>query len=287
MHIAITGIVVLCSVKFLSWAISLGSGTSGGTMAPLFTIGSGLGAIFGALTLMIAPQSGVDLRIAALIGMAAMFAGATRALLTSVVMAFETTLQPVGLLPLVGACSAAYAVSSLLMKNTLMTEKIVRRGIRVPSDYQADFMDLVLVRDLDLSVPVTLNSEQTIDEIKAWIASREAGSEHQGFPLLERGKIIGVITRRDIFSTGKSGDTHIKDLISHPPVCVYEDSSLREAADHMVNHDVGRLPVLAKTHGFPLVGFVTRSDLLAAHKRRLAEHYQEQRVLRFKSSWSS
>jgi CBS domain-containing protein len=256
-------------------------------MAPLFTLGSGLGVLFGALTLMIAPQSGVDLRIAALIGMAAMFAGATRALLTSVVMAFETTLQPVGLLPLVGACSAAYAVSSLLMKNTLMTEKIVRRGIRVPSDYQADFMDLVLVRDLDLSVPITLNATQTIDEIKRWMAGGEAGSEHQGFPLLERGKIIGVITRRDIFSTGKSGDTHIKDLISHPPVCVYEDSSLREAADHMVNHDVGRLPVLAKTHGFPLVGFITRSDLLAAHKRRLAEHYQEQRVLRFKTSWSS
>jgi CIC family chloride channel protein len=287
MHFAIGGIVVLCSVKFLSWAISLGSGTSGGTMAPLFTIGSGLGVLFGALVLMIVPQSGVDLRIAALIGMAAMFAGATRALLTSVVMAFETTLQPVGLLPLVGACSAAYAVSSLLMKNTLMTEKIVRRGIRVPSDYQADFMDLVLVRDLDLSVPVTLNAEQTVDEVKGWIASREAGSEHQGFPILERGKIIGVITRRDIFSTGTTGAAHIKDLISHPPVCVYEDSSLREAADHMVNHDVGRLPVLAKTHGYPLVGFITRSDLLAAHKRRLAEHFEERRVLRFKPSWSS
>ena len=84
----------------MSWSISLGSGTSGGTLAPLFTIGGGVGAALGAAVVALAPGVGLDVRVAALVGMAAMFAGASRALLASVVFAFETTRQPIGLLPL-------------------------------------------------------------------------------------------------------------------------------------------------------------------------------------------
>src|SRR6202044_2916823 len=111
--------LVFCAFKFISWCIALGSGTSGGTLAPLFTIGSGLGLLLGAAGRDLFPGAGVELSIAALVGMAAIFAGASRALLASVVFAFETTLQPLGLLPLLGGCTAAYMVSSLLMRNTI------------------------------------------------------------------------------------------------------------------------------------------------------------------------
>jgi chloride channel protein, CIC family len=131
-------LAVLCGLKLISWSISLGSGTSGGTLAPLFTIGGGLGALLGAGVVALAPALGLDVRIAALVGMAAMFAGASRALLASVVFAFETTRQPIGLLPLLGGCSAAFLISCLLMKNSIMTEKIARRGVQVPSEYSAD-----------------------------------------------------------------------------------------------------------------------------------------------------
>ncbi|MEO7037122.1 MAG: chloride channel protein, partial [Polyangiaceae bacterium] len=141
-------LVVLFVLKFVSWAVSLGSGTSGGTLAPLFTIGGGLGASLGALAAHAAPQCGIDPRIAALVGMAAIFAGASRALLASVVFAFETTLQPLGLLPLLAGCTAAYLVSCLLMRNTIMTEKIARRGVRVPSEYAADYLDQLWVKDV-------------------------------------------------------------------------------------------------------------------------------------------
>jgi H+/Cl- antiporter ClcA len=123
--------------KFIAWSIALGSGTSGGTLAPLFTIGSALGALCGAGAAFVFPHAGIDPRIAALVGMAAMFAGASRAFLASVVFAFETTLQPAGLLPLLGGCSGAFLVSCLMMPNTIMTEKIARRGVRVPSEYVA------------------------------------------------------------------------------------------------------------------------------------------------------
>ena len=127
----------LVVLKFVSWSIALGSGTSGGTLAPLFTIGGGLGGLLGILCVHFFPGLGIDPRIAALVGMAAIFAGASRALLTSVVFAFETTRQPIGLLPLLGGCTAAFMISSLMMRYTIMTEKLARRGTHVPTEYIA------------------------------------------------------------------------------------------------------------------------------------------------------
>lgn len=121
--------------KFISWAIALGSGTSGGTLAPIMTVGSAFGFLFGSMVTAFFPSLGVDPHVMALIGMAALFAGSSRALLTSVIFAFEITKQPVGLVPLMGCCSIAYLVSSLLMDTSIMTEKIVRRGIKVPHEY--------------------------------------------------------------------------------------------------------------------------------------------------------
>jgi chloride channel protein, CIC family len=122
-QMAISAVAILCLMKFISWSVALGSGTSGGTLAPLFTIGGGLGAVLGAGAARLAPAAHVDVRIAALVGMAAIFAGASRALLASAVFAFETTLQPLGLLPLLGGCSASFLVSCLLMRNSIMTER--------------------------------------------------------------------------------------------------------------------------------------------------------------------
>ena len=165
-------VIVLCSLKLVSWVISLGSWTSGGTLAPLFTIGGGLGAALGTLAALGAPSLGIDVRIAALVGMAAMFAGASRALLASVVFAFETTRQPIGLLPLLGGCTSAFLVSCLLMRNSIMTEKIARRGVRVLGEYSADFLDQLSVRDHAHGPAVTLRADETIEAVRAWLVLR-------------------------------------------------------------------------------------------------------------------
>ncbi len=155
-------LIALVVLKFVSWSIALGSGTSGGTLAPLFTIGGGLGALLGILCVHWFPGLGVDPRIAALVGMAAIFAGASRALLTSVVFAFETTRQPIGLLPLLGGCSAAFIISSLMMRYTIMTEKLARRGTHVPTEYLAADpteiarRDAAAVRHRHFDLPVEL-----------------------------------------------------------------------------------------------------------------------------------
>jgi len=280
-------------LKFVSWAISLGSGTSGGTLAPLFTIGGGLGSVLGAGVIAVLPGLGLDVRLAALVGMAAMFAGASRALLASVVFAFETTRQPVGLLPLLGGCSAAYLISAFMMRNTIMTEKIARRGARVVMDYTVDFLDQVLVKECASRQVVALRADDTVASVRAWLESRVAGTGHQGWPVLDQpGDLVGVLTRRDIFSPGAPADVPLQKILKRAPAIVYEDNSVREAADHMVSEDVGRLPVVTREAPTKVVGWMTRSDLLRAHKRRLeaasrAEQAIEVRLIRLERAGAS
>jgi H+/Cl- antiporter ClcA len=121
--------------KFLSWAIALGSGTSGGTLAPLMTLGAAIGILVSQFLKWAVPSFPVDTQILALAGMAGLFAGCSRAVLTSVLFAFEATRQPVGIAPLLGTCAAAYLTSRLICVDSIMTLKIARRGVRVPHEY--------------------------------------------------------------------------------------------------------------------------------------------------------
>jgi H+/Cl- antiporter ClcA/CBS domain-containing protein len=262
-------VLIFSLLKFVSWALSLGTGTSGGTLAPLFTIGGGLGSAVGALASWLLPHAGIDVRIAALVGMAAVFAGASRALLASVVFAFETTRQPMGLLPLLGGCTAAYLVSAMLMRHSIMTEKIARRGARVVSEYTADFLEQVLVRDVAAAPVVVLRADDAIEQVRAWIGKHAEGSGHQGFPVVDADdRIVGVVTRRDLLDASSKATT-VRDTVKRRPAVVFDDSSLREAADHMVSEGIGRLPVVARDDPARVIGMVTRSDVLAAHARRL------------------
>jgi H+/Cl- antiporter ClcA len=271
--LAPSAIVFLCGMKLVSWSISLGSGTSGGTLAPLLTIGGGMGAVFGSIIASLIPALGVDVRIAALVGMAALFAGASRAMLASAVFAFETTLQPFGLLPLLGGCASAYLVSSLLMRNSIMTEKIARRGIRTPGEYVADLLDQVAVHEIASPNIVSLQADDTIGAVRIWIESAAPGTQHQGFPVLDSSQVlIGVLTRHDLLSAGIPDDRKIRELIRHPPKYVYDDCTAREAADHMVNHDIGRLPVVRRQHPRLVTGMVTRSDILSVFRRRVRDY---------------
>lgn len=278
-------LIGLCLLKFASWVIALGSGTSGGTLAPLFTIGGALGALIGIGLAAIAPGFGVDPRIAALVGMASIFAGASRALLTSIVFAFETTRQPVGLLPLLGGCTAAYLISSLLMRNTIMTEKIARRGVRVPSEYAADFLVQIAVGKACTREVRALRTSDELGEIRNWLNSGKVEAQHQGYPVLDDlDRVLGVVTRRDLLDPDLPGLKRIGEMLRRGPIVVSEDHSLREAADHMVAENVGRLIVVAQDDPEKMVGILTRGDLLAAHGRRLKEARDTARHIRIRQT---
>ena len=263
-------LLALVVLKLLSWAIYLGSGTSGGTLAPLFTIGGGVGASLGALAASQAPSLGVDVSVAGLVGMAAIFAGASHALLASVVFAFETTRQPVGLLPLLVGCTAAYLAALLINRHSIMTEKLARRGTSIRTEYSLDYLSRVRAGDVGLRDVATLDADLTVTEARRWLEAGTPKWSHQGFPLLNgEGVLVGVLTRRDIFGATSRPEQQLSELVKRVPVVVFEDNTLRDAADLMVLEHVGRLPIVSRDEPRKVIGIISRSDLLAAHAPRL------------------
>lgn len=264
-------LLLLVVAKLISWSIALGSGTAGGTLAPLFTIGGGAGVLVGAGVAAALPMLGIDPRVAGLVGMAAAFTGASRALLASVVFAFEATHQPMGLLPLLAGCTGAYLISLRTMRYTIMTERLARRGTPVITEYSADFLERLLVREYSTRTVVTLPDDATVAATRAWLSGADA-STHQGFPVIDgTGRLVGLLTRRDILDPVAADDAQLRTLIRRTPTVVTGRHSLRDAADKMVQARVGRLPVLADDGSGRVVGIISRSDLLAAHERRLDE----------------
>jgi len=261
-------LLLLGALKFLSWSVALGSGTSGGTLAPLFTVGGALGATGGLALAALFPQAGVDARLAGLVGMAALFTGASHSMLTWVVFAFETTRQPVGLLPLLGACAAAYLISMLNMRYSIMTEKIARRGTPVARGYEVDYLRQQFVEAWASSPVVTLGADEALQAVRNRLDA-SLGLTHQGFPVVAAdGRLVGVVTRRDILKG--EAETRVGEVVARAPVVAYAHWTLREAADEMVHHGVGRLPVVDRER-HTVLGILTRSDLLRAHAGRLRD----------------
>jgi H+/Cl- antiporter ClcA/CBS domain-containing protein len=280
-------LLVLVVFKLASWALALGSGTSGGTLAPLFTIGGGVGALAGGLVQRVAPAFAIDVHVAGLVGMAAMFAGASRALLASIVFAFETTRQPMGLLPLLAGCSAAYLVSMLRMRHTIMTERLARRGTPVGTDYSTDHLAHQLVRDHAAAPAITLRAEEPLRTVRQWLAAGADGATHQGFPVVnDAGRLVGVVTRRDLTDPKLPDETPVLRTIKRPAVVIYADNTLREAADQMVHERVGRLPVVTRDAPATVVGIVSRSDLLTAHEPRLQATWHAERTFDVRRIWT-
>ncbi|HEX5133351.1 MAG TPA: chloride channel protein, partial [Candidatus Krumholzibacteria bacterium] len=284
-------IVLLCLMKFISWAIALSSGTSGGTLAPLFTVGSGAGAVLGAALLWAFPLSGLDVRVAALVGMAGIFAGASHALLASVVFAFETTQQTNGLLPLLAGSTLAYLAARMVMKNSIMTEKIARRGLRVPQDYDADaFANTTVGMIMETGVD-TLPPDLPVATLADRIARHDpAVSLHQAWPLVDAaGQLVGIITRNDVVrSLQEPGSSALllRDAGSSALVVAHPDESVQDAVNRMLTYDIGRVLVVSRGDPQKLLGYVSRTHLLATQFRRLhAEQVREAGWLHRARSW--
>ncbi|MCC3160760.1 chloride channel protein [Hymenobacter sp. 15J16-1T3B] len=265
----LTLLLTLCLLKFASWAISLGSGTSGGTLAPLLTIGGALGALLGLAIQQYVPGADIALPLAALVGMAAMFAGASRALLTSIVFAVETTGQGQALLPLLGACTGAYLVSFLLMGNTIMTEKIARRGVKTPVDYEPDLLDKVSVERVLQSNMIAISTDNTIREVRAWTEREPERVAPHLVAVGPDGAFAGIINTMALASRQVDEHAPIGELLQPRTATVRATDSLRTSVECMARENVDVLPVLAVTGPPVVLGVISYRDILDAYKNRL------------------
>jgi CBS domain-containing protein len=279
-HLTATVIITIVGLKLVAWLVYLASGTSGGTLAPLFTFGSGIGALVGTAFAALLPAAQVEPTVAAMVGMAAMFAGATRALLTSVVFAFEATRQPLGLLPLLAGCTTAVLISRLLNRQTIMTDKLAQRGMIVPEDYAVDELSLIPIGRAMSSKVEAFSADTTVAAALEYLAG-VPDMRHQAFPVVGPDRVVvGVVTRHDLESALR--DATVQSIVSREPIVVTPDETLRDAADQMVRADVGRLPVVDDPASGRLIGIVTRSDLLLAHTARLRAAEQRRRAFQLR-----
>ncbi len=270
---AVSALACLALFKFLSWSLYLGSGTAGGTLAPVMTVGGAAGALAVKGLVTIPLFAAFPPGLAALVGMAAVFAGMSRAFLASVAFAFEATHSTSAFGPLLLGCAVAVLVSRRMMKESVMTEKMARDGIRVPVDYEPDALATVDVAFAMTSRPATLPRSMTVGELAERIAGPdEPWCRARLFPIVENGLLRGVITRTDVLAAVRGDPARpVLEAGTCDSFLAYPDQSLAEAADTMLLHGVGRLPVVERGSRPVLVGLVTRREILQARQRRLAE----------------
>lgn len=274
-------VVSLCIFKFLSWAIALGSGTSGGTLAPLLTIGGAVGALFGQLAIDLFPSAGITVPLAALVGMSAMFAGASRAFITSIIFALETTGQTKALLPLLATCSASYIISFFLMENTIMTEKISRKGVKAPTSYEPDILEKITVDQVMERSSLVFSPDNTIENVINWL-DKEPGYKENYFILSTTdGEYKGILSASNLFSKHHDPNSHIETLVRRKNVSVHEDDSLRKAVELMAKENVDVLPVLSKQDN-SISGTLSYKNILTSYKHSMNEHQKDNAVISLK-----
>lgn len=265
-------VLSLCIFKFISWAIALGSGTSGGTLAPLLTIGGAIGVLIASVILYVFPNSGITLPLAALIGMSAMFAGASRALLTSIIFALEATSQSNALLPLLASCAASYLVSFFMMENTIMTEKIARRGVKTPHSYEPDLLEKVMVEQVVNKTGLVLSGDNSIKEVREWLGKEHDHYKSNYFIISsDAGEFRGILSSSNLFSNHHNPETQIGSLIKRKHISVAIDNSLRTAVEMMAKENIDVLPVVSRDNN-TIIGVLSYQDIIGAYKHGIQDH---------------
>jgi CIC family chloride channel protein len=273
----VIGILV---VKTLIWSLSLGSGTSGGVLAPMFMIGGALGAV----EAQVFPHVGPGFW--ALIALAGVLGGVMRSPLTGVIFALELTHRMDAVLPLVVGASTAFAVSVLLLKRSVLTEKVARRGFHLTREYDVDPLEVLFVDEVVDPEPLTFGRDVTVDAAVRQVEDGSAPSSRQRlFPVIEDGHLVAVVTEnglRAASSAGRGADT-LGDIATYDPVCVFEDDTLRHAAIVMADRGLTRLPVVRRAAATTVIGVVSLQQLLAGRLKDLQEARETERVLRIRA----
>ncbi|HMC89333.1 MAG TPA: chloride channel protein [Gemmataceae bacterium] len=274
--------MLLC--KTVAWTVSLGSGTSGGVLGPLLLIGGALGGTLAGLANGVAAGT-AEPGLWSVLCMAAVFAGATRAPLTSIVFAMELTHDAGIFLPLLVACAVSDLVSVGMLRHSIMTEKIARRGVSIGHEYELDALALFTVSQVMTTevetVPMSLPLRRFLDRVYV----QQTRAKHQGYPVVdETGRLVSMVTRSDLPEYAWREDLGwlvVADIMSTRPVIVaWPDEPLRLAAEHMLQAGVGRLPVVPPDQPERVVGILTRGDVLKALAQRAEDENKRERLIR-------
>ena len=269
-------LLVVLIFKSVALVVSLGSGTSGGLLAPMFMASAAMGSAFAMIIDRLIPGAGLSPGAFALVAMGAVFGAASRAAFAFIIFAFEITRDYNAVLPLMLVCVIADGIAMAFMKTSIMTEKLARRGLRIHTDYEADVFQSTLVQDVMDPVVPAVPSTMTVRELADRITRREPDyTRHQAFFVLGGdGKLAGVVTRGDVLRAleqDANGGLSVLEAGNRNCVVAIAEEPLYDAVQKMLRANVGRLPVVSGQDADHVVGYLGRAAVLSARMKRIEE----------------
>ncbi|MDH4138768.1 MAG: chloride channel protein, partial [Anaerolineae bacterium] len=261
-------VLLLLVLKMVATSLTIGSGGSGGVFAPSLFIGSMLGAAYGAIVHNWLPTLTAAPGAYALVGMAAVFAGAARAPITSIIILFEMTDDYRIILPLMFATVISTLLSEHLSRESIYTLKLTRRGIRLERGRDIDVMQGITAGEAMTPDPETVSVNTTLREL----SDRFATSHYHGYPVLdEKGRLCGVVTLQDLERVTRNGKrppgATVEQICTRSPLVAYPDEPLWAALKRIGTRDIGRLPVVSRDDPTRLVGLIRGNDIIRAYNK--------------------
>jgi chloride channel protein, CIC family len=274
-----TMIAGILLVKSIIWAVSLGSGTSGGVLAPLLMMGGALGGLEG----MFLPHEGAGFW--PLVSMGAILGGTMRSPFTGIIFALELTHDVNMLLPLLLAVTIAHGFTVLTLRRSILTEKVARRGFHLSREYAVDPLEILFVREVMRNNIVALPANMPSAEAAASLKPGNVKRAQLLYPVVDPGQcLVGAITRNDLHEIieHKHSSGVLADVAKKDPVVAYANEPLRVVVYRMAETGFTRLPVLESVESRKLVGMISLHDLLHARTRSIQEEQRRERVLRIR-----
>lgn len=275
-NLALKVLVLLIIFKSLALVISLGSGTSGGLLAPMFMSSAALGGVFAMIINHFLPGAHLSPGAYALVAMGAVFGAAARATFALIVFAFEITRDYNSVLPLMITCVIADMIALRYLPSSIMTEKLSRRGLTVPTDFEVGVLQVVKVGEVMRKDVRSIPPEMTVGEVADRMGRGEPGfNMTQGLPICDRdGNLLGVVTQGDLLRAlekDSTGRQMVSDAGGHELIVAFPDERAFDALYRMLQNNIGRLPIVSRENPQKMVGFLNRSSILSAWTRQIEE----------------
>jgi CIC family chloride channel protein len=295
-NLALKLLILIAVFKTLGLVISLGSGTSGGLLAPTFMSSAALGGAFAMVVNMIFPGAHLSPGAYALVAMAAVFGAASRATFAFIVFAFEITRDYNAILPLMLACVIADMLAIHFLPSSIMTEKLARRGLLVPQEYEGGILKIVRVGEVMRTDVLPIPAEMTVGDLAERIShakltadglvearttkgnamrERPALNLTDGLPIVgSDGRLAGMVTQGDLLRALKAdpqGEITVLEAGSNRLIVAYENELVFDAMHRMLENNIGRLPVVSREEPGKMVGYFNRASLLSAWARQVEE----------------
>ncbi len=259
----------LMIAKLVMTPLSIGGGFAGGVFAPALFIGSMLGGAVGLAAHSLFPSLNIVPGAFAMVGMAAVLAGAVHAPLTAILLLFEMTRDYRIILPLMFAVVISFLISRYIERDSVYMLGLARKGIRIERGRDVEVLERITVEEVMTKAPPFLRADMTVRQAMEYMLRERI----HGVPVLnQRGELYGIVTLHDLRDAEIDQDERIGNICSRDLMVTYPDETIGAALRRMAVRDIGRMPVVARENPKLLVGLLRRSDAIRAYDIALKRH---------------